>query len=132
MTSTSDAIEVMGVVAACHHRTAPRMDDREIVLAVAQVWADLFSAYRLTLDDLIAGVKKRALSHADAPEPAEIIHFAREIRRDRDARKGPTSEYETVCELKGKDTQQLARNRQRLSGSGVITSIAEAKSVRDA
>lgn len=127
MTTTSEAIEVMGVAAACHHRTAPRMDDRQAVMVTASIWADLFSAYNLTLADLVAGVKKRAMAHADAPEPAEIIHFAREIRRDRDARTGPTADYEQTCELKGADTRELARNRNRLHG--VITSIADAKSL---
>ena len=86
MTSISDAIEVMGVVAACHHRTAPRMDDRQAVLVTAGVWAELFSVYNLSLADLVAAVKKRALTAPDAPEPAEIIAVAREIRRDRSDR----------------------------------------------
>lgn len=125
--TASDAMQVMLIVQACHQRTAPRMDDRDVVKATAAIWAELFNEYRLTLPDLIAGVKRRALTHAEAPEPAEIIHFAREIRRDRDARKGPTSDYETVCEMKGEDTQELARNRNRLQG--VITSITDAKSL---
>jgi hypothetical protein len=83
MTTVSEAIKVMGVVAACHHRTAPRMDDREAVLAIAGVWADLFSTHHLELPDLIAAVKKRATSHPDAPEPADIITVARGIRMDR-------------------------------------------------
>lgn len=86
MTTISEAIEVMGVVAACHHRTAPRMDDRDAVLVTAEIWAELFAAHRLTRDDLVAAVKRRARSCADAPEPAEIIHHAREIRRDRTER----------------------------------------------
>ena len=125
--TASDAMQVMLIVQACHQRTAPRMDDRDVVKATAAIWADLFNEYRLTLADLVAGVKKRALSHAEAPEPAEIIHFAREVRRDRDARRGPSAEYETACELKGADTQEMARNRNRLDG--VITSIADAKSL---
>lgn len=90
MTTTADALEVMTIVAACHHRTAPRMDDEQATLATARIWADLFSVYRLELPDLIAGVKKRALAHADSPEPAEIIAFAREIRRDRAERESDT------------------------------------------
>lgn len=129
MITTSDAMQVMLIVQACHQRTAPRMDDRDVVKATAAIWAELFNEYRLTLPDLIAGVKKRALTHPESPEPAEIIHFAREIRRDRDSRTGPTPEYETACELKGLDTREQA-NRKRLDG--VITSIAEAKSIRDA
>lgn len=86
MTSRADAIEVMTIVAACHRRTAPRMDDEQATLATASVWAELFSQYQLELQDLVAAVKKRALAAAEAPEPAEIIAFAREIRRDRTER----------------------------------------------
>jgi hypothetical protein len=85
-TTTADALEVMMVVAACHRRTAPRLDDREATLATAAIWAELFNVYQLRTDDLKAAVKKRALAHVDAPEPAEIIAFAREIRRDRTER----------------------------------------------
>lgn len=127
--TASDAMRVMLVVQACHPRTAPRMDDLDAVRVTATVWAELFSEYRLTLADLEAGVKKRALSHAEAPEPAEIIHHAREIRRERDARRGPTAEYERACELKGADTRELA-NRRRLDA--VVTSIAERRSIGDA
>ena len=123
--TTSDAMKVMVTVQACHHRTAPRMDDQDVVLTTAAVWAELFNVYGLTLADLVAGAKKRALSNADAPEPAEIIHFAREIRRERDARRGPTADYETACELKGRDTQELALKRLQ----AVVTPIAEAKSI---
>ncbi len=113
MITTSDAMQVMLVVQACHRRTAPRMDDRQATIATAAIWAELFNEYRLELPDLTAAVKKRALSEADAPEPAEIIRVAREIRRDRDARTGPTAEYEALCESKGEDTREL--NRQRLA-----------------
>jgi hypothetical protein len=126
--ATSDAMQVMLIVQACHQRTAPRMDDLDVVKATATIWAELFNEYRLTLPDLIAGVKKRALTNPDAPEPAEIIHHAREIRRDRDTRTGPTAEYETTCELKGTDTQELAKARLQ----AIITPIAQAKTIRDA
>lgn len=86
MITISQAIEVMAVVAACHHRTAMRMDDKEANLVTAEVWADLFNSYELDLADLKAAVKKRAATAADAPEPAEIIAVAREIRRDRSDR----------------------------------------------
>ena len=115
MITTSDAMQVMLVVQACHRRTAPRMDDRQATIATAAIWAELFNAYRLELRDLTAAVKRRALSEADAPEPAEIIRVAREIRRERDAKTGPTPAYEALCESKGADTRELAANRQRLA-----------------
>lgn len=86
MTTTADALEVMTVIAACHRRTAPRMDDRQATRATASIWAELFTQYGLELPDLIAAVKKRALVFAEAPEPADVIAFAREIRRDRTER----------------------------------------------
>lgn len=115
MITTADALDVMTVVAACHRRTAPRMDDEEATLATAAIWAELFNEYRLTLADLVKGVKKRALSHADAPEPAEIIHHAREVRRERSARAKDRSGYEALCESKSNDTAELAANRARLA-----------------
>lgn len=130
MITTADALDVMTVVAACHRRTAPRMDDEEATLATAVIWAELFNEYRLELGDLTKAVKRRALSQADAPEPAEIIHHAREIRRERDAKTGPTAEYEALCESKGADTQELAANRDRLNR--IVHSIAERRTVRDA
>jgi hypothetical protein len=111
--AVSDALEVMTLVAACHRRTAPRMDDREATLVTAAVWAELFNAHHLALADLVAAVKKRALSQADAPEPADIIGFAREFRRARDAKAGPSLEYEARCESKAEDAAELAAIRQR-------------------
>jgi len=108
LTTTAEALEVMAIVAACHHRTAPRMDDREATLATAAVWAELFSAYDLGLSDLVAGVKKRALSHAEAPEPAEIIHHARDIRLDRKQRQ-TAAEREAIEDARD---AELERNRK--------------------
>ena len=113
MITTADALDVMTVVAACHRRTAPRMDDEEATLATASIWAELFNEYRLTLPDLVKGVKKRALTHADAPEPAEIIHFAREVRRDRRDREADRSDLEALGESKSDDAAILAQIRQR-------------------
>lgn len=113
MTSRADAIEVMTIVAACHRRTAPRMDDEQATLATASVWAELFSQYQLELSDLLAAVKKRALAHAEAPEPAEIIAFAREIRRDRTEHEDETARRAREDQL---DAALEARNRARLAG----------------
>jgi hypothetical protein len=131
VTTTADALEVMTIVAACHRRTAPRMDDREATLATASVWAELFTVYRLDLADLIAGVKKRALANPDAPEPAEIIHFARDIRRERDAKTGPTAEYEALCESKAAydDDPLLEANRRRLDA--IVDNVADQKGIDD-
>jgi len=102
MTAISEAIEVMRVIAACHHRTAPRMDDRESVLMTAEVWAELFSVYNLSEADLVAGVKKRARGSSDAPEPAEIIAVAREIRRERAERETTTERHKRESAIDAK------------------------------
>jgi hypothetical protein len=124
MTTPADALEVMTVVAACHHRTAPRMDDEQATLATASVWADLFSTYKLELPDLIAAVKKRALSHPDAPEPAEIITLAREIRRDRTERE---SDAERQARDDRHDAALEARNRAHLAQ--LVDQVADAKAI---
>lgn len=115
--TTADALEIMTLVAACHHRTAPRMDDEQATLATARIWAELFDTYRLQLDDLLAGVKKRALTHPDAPEPAEIIAFAREIRRDR-------AERETDIQRRAREDRRDAEFGRRLRA------VADAKAIQ--
>lgn len=115
MITPADAMQVLLIVQACHRRTAPRMDDEDAIRVTAGIWAELFNHHRLELPDLIAAVKRRALTEADAPEPAEIITVARQIRRDRDAATGPTPAYEALCEAKGEDAHELAANRNRLA-----------------
>lgn len=126
MTSPADALEVMAIVAACHHRTAPRMDDHEATLVTARIWAGLFDVYKLELADLIAAVKKRALSFADAPEPAEIIQFAREIRRDR-------TERESDADREARqDRRDAELDRRALREITARTGLTVGKSVGDA
>lgn len=91
MTTVADALEVMTIVTACHHRTAPRMDDREAALATAKIWADLFTEFNFSTGELVAAVKKRAKTCPDAPEPADVIRVARATRTDRMARTSPPS-----------------------------------------
>ncbi|GAB4998387.1 hypothetical protein MAHJHV65_43500 [Mycobacterium avium subsp. hominissuis] len=116
MTTTADALEVMTIVAACHHRTAPRMDDEQAALATARVWAELFTAYKLDLPDLVAAVKKRALAHPEAPEPAEIIAFAREIRRDR-------AERETAAQREAREDRRDAALESRIAALAASKAI---------
>jgi hypothetical protein len=122
MTTPADALEVMTIVAACHHRTAPRMDDREATIATARIWAELFDHHQLNLADLVAAVKKRASAgHVDAPEPAEIIAFAREIRRDR-------AERESTAERQAREDDHDAElNRRRLAA--IVDGIAQRKAI---
>lgn len=112
MISRADALEVMAIVTACHRRTGPRLDDRDVARATADTWAKLFNVHHLELPDLVAAVEKRATSEREAPEPAEIIQIARAIRRQRDADAGPTPEYEALCESKAADADELAELRR--------------------
>lgn len=81
--TTADALAVMAEIAACHPRTAPRVDDTQATLAIAATWARLFAAAHLTRTELVDAVHRRALSQAGAPEPAELIAVARAARQDR-------------------------------------------------
>lgn len=109
----ADALEVMTLVAACHRRTAPRMDDVQATLATAEVWAELFNAQNLHKGDLLAAVKLRAQTEPDAPEPADIIRVALKIRRERAAAEPPTDEYEQLCESKAPNADELAAIRRQ-------------------
>jgi len=86
MITTADTLQVMMIVAACHHRTAPRMDDREAALVTAKIWAELFDEFDFSASELIAAVKKRAKVLPDAPEPADILRVARATRAERGER----------------------------------------------
>lgn len=123
MITTADALEVMGVVAACHHRTAPRLDDREAALITAEIWRDLFNTYRLELPLLLRAVKKRAARVADAPEPAEIIQYARDIRAEESDKESNEKRAlrEAACDRKAESDEValqriLARTGQRAIG----------------
>lgn len=142
MTATrADALEVMTLVAACHRRTAPRMDDEQAMLATAEVWAELFTAQKLRKGDLLAAVKLRAQSEPDAPEPADIIRHALKIRRERAAGEPPTDEYERLCESKAENAAELAAIRRqreldppaaRPQLAAALTQLATAKAIPDA
>jgi hypothetical protein len=102
MTTTSEAFEVLSHVALAHPRTAPRVDDLEAAYGTATIWAELFSRHNLSKAELIAAVDKRAESEHVAPEAAEIIKVAREIRRDR-------AERETREDLEARQAQRDSR-----------------------
>jgi hypothetical protein len=115
-------MELMTIIVACHRRTAPRLDDPEAALATAQVWADLFNVYKLEFPDLKAAVMKRALSDPDAPEPAEIVAVAREIRRERAERE---TDEEREAREDAWDAELLARNKAKLAA--MIDPVAQQK-----
>lgn len=113
MTTTADALEVMAEISACHPRTAPRMDDREAIMAMATIWAELFSEWNLDLADLKAAVRKRVHEGlSDAPEPAELITVARSIRS---VRTQSESRVEREARENAWDQKLLEANQRRLA-----------------
>lgn len=82
MITPADALEVMAVVAACHHRTAPRMDDPQAALVIANHWSELLDGYDFTVPELVKAVKARAKICPEAPEAADIIRGARQARSE--------------------------------------------------
>lgn len=116
MITTADAMEVMLVVQACHRRTAPRMDDEQVAVATATIWAELFNDWKLTLPHLIKAVKTRASYEAEAPEPAEIIKFARDIRREESQKSTDRSDYEALCDAKAGDDRSVLRTIVQKTG----------------
>lgn len=122
MITTADAIEVMAVVAACHHRTAQRLDDKEAAVATAIIWRDLFNEFRLEMPDLVAAVKKRGAREASAPEPAEIITVARAIRQDRSDRESDKERADREAAIDAKALGEIVRR----TGYSVGRSIGEA------
>lgn len=112
--SPRDAGTVLTIVAACHRKTAPKLDGNEReATALAVTWAELFSAHSLTLPDLLAGVKLRAQHEPDAPEPADIIQFARKVRLDRPRTQADIDRLEALAESKSEDAAELAALREQ-------------------
>jgi hypothetical protein len=94
-----------------HGAVAVSLSRRQRAHSHADTWAELFNTHHLGMPDLIAAVKKRAASLPEAPEPAEIIAFARAIRQARDNEHGPSDAYEALCESKAADADELAQRR---------------------
>lgn len=87
MLTVADVIEIMTVVAACHPRSAPRMDDKATTLATATIWQELLDGYGIDKAEYINAIKHRARGTNEAPEPSEMILVARDLRKqvkDRD------------------------------------------------
>jgi hypothetical protein len=70
--------------------------------ALATGWGEEFKDWNLTPDDLLAGVTRAYHDHGSGfrPLPKDIVDAARAIRRERDAKTGPTPEYQELCESK--------------------------------
>lgn len=82
---------------------------------VAKSWGKTFAHYKLSIEDLMDGVDKVYQEHGSGyrPLPYDIAMAARAIRRDRDAKTGPTPEYEALCNSKAADVEALRRITRR-------------------
>jgi hypothetical protein len=87
---------------------------------VARSWAKVFAYYRLTPDELIAGVDKVYLDHGSGyrPLPADIANAARQLRRDR-------SERESDAERRAREDRIDQRVAQGVAMVAAACSIPE-------
>ena len=94
--------------------------------ALAVGWGEEFKAWNLTPDQLLAGVTRAYRDHGNGfrPLPKDIIDAARTVRREEDAKTGPTPEYEALCNSKAADEAALQRITAR-------TGISVGKGVSD-
>ncbi len=98
MTTNAEAAAVLLKVSIAHRRTAPKIEDPIERAAYAETWARIFSRYNLELPDLVAAVERRAAKERDAPEPAEIVEYARIIRSERASRENANREARQAFE----------------------------------
>lgn len=96
--------------------------------ALATGWGEEFEQWNLTLDQLIAGVTRayRENGNGFRPLPKDIVEAARAVRREEDAKTGPTDEYQALCDSKAEGIpfevalrSIRARTRQNALGKGV-------------
>lgn len=96
--------------------------------ALAMGWGEEFACWNLTADDLLAGVTKAYRDNGNGfrPLPKDIVDAARAVRRERDAKTGPTDEYQDRCDAKAGDREALARIRARTGQVALGREIEEA------
>lgn len=95
MTTPSEAAEVLRHTTLCHRRTAIRPANETEAKAIAIIWAKIFSRHDFTLQQLLTAVERRAETEPTAPEPAEIITTARQLRRETAEREKATNTTDT-------------------------------------
>lgn len=83
--------------------------------ATVDAWAEAIEEYRLSLEDVLAGVKRAYRENGSGfkPLPKDIVQASRMERKERTDRLGPTPEYEAVCNSKAADELALRRIQGR-------------------
>ncbi|GAC70817.1 hypothetical protein [Gordonia soli] len=101
---TSDQVANAGRVlkhtAFVHRRTAIRPASDTEAKQIAIVWARMFARYKLELPELLEAVERRAIKFSDAPEPGEIVQWAREVRQEWASRAQAQPEQRAIHEAK--------------------------------
>lgn len=72
--------------------------------ALAMGWGEEFECWNLTADQLLAGVTRAYRDNGQGfrPLPKDIVDAARAVRREEDAKTGPTAEYQALCDSKAR------------------------------
>lgn len=90
--------------------------------ALALGWGEEFANWNLTVDQLIAGVTRAYRDNGAGfrPLPKDIVDAARTVRREEDAKTGPTPEYEALCESKFISYEESLRRLKARTGQRAI------------
>ena len=102
--------EVVRYTTLVHRRTAIRPANTKEAQAIAIAWARIFARYGLERATLLEAVDERAASNPVAPEPAEIVAVAREIRRR-------SAECETREEREARDERNDRKILERINAT---------------
>ena len=81
----------------------------EPTAAQASAWGEQLERYRINDQQLVLdAVTKMYQEHNSGfrPLPKDLVDAARAIRRERDARRGPSQEYEALCDAKSGDRRR--------------------------
>lgn len=84
--------------------------------SLVESWAEQIQRWKLDLDDVLDGVTRMYSEHGSGfrPLPKDLIDAGRAVRRERDARTGPTSEYQALCDSKAAPDELTAARQARL------------------
>ncbi|BCI54977.1 hypothetical protein NIIDNTM18_42550 [Mycolicibacterium litorale] len=96
--------------------------------ATVDAWAEAIEEYRLSLEDVLAGVKRAYRENGSGfkPLPKDIVQAARMERKERTDRLGPTPEYEALCDSKYISYEEALQRLQKRTGQTFGRELGEA------
>ena len=79
--------------------------------ATVDAWGEAIGEWKLNLPDVLEGVKMAYRDNGSGfkPLPRDIVQAARNVRKDRTDREGPTERHEAICNSKAADEDALRR-----------------------